>query len=327
MVSYVYNSLFMKKAIISIMLLNIFFLFLAGVFASCEKEDILSVGVSVGDLGNPFFVRMGKAARLQAQEIDPKAKVTVVSCNYDIGTQSNQIDDFIAAGVDLVIINPIDYDAMVPAIKRARDAGLVVVSVGDAVREGAHATVMTENVQAGELALEYLAQKIGGAGNIVIVNGPPVISVLDRLEGAKKALARYPNITVLSDNQNAGGNRDGGLRVMTDLLTAFPSVDAVFAINDPSGIGAALAIMQAQREDEMFVVAVDGSPDAEVELRNANSIFMASAAQFPHAMTVAAVQIGYNIMQGIAPEQETTFIASELITKDAVNYYKGWASE
>ena len=113
------------------------------------------------------------------------------------------------------------------------------------------------------------------------------------------------------------------LRVMSDLLTAFKHLDAVFAINDPTAIGCELAARQAKRT-EFFIVGVDGSPDAVPLLKDPNSLFAATASQDPYTMAQKAVEIGYNIMQGKKPEQEVTLIPVQLITKENVGQYKGW---
>jgi ribose transport system substrate-binding protein len=169
-----------------------------------------------------------------------------------------------------------------------------------------------------------VADRLKGKGQIVIVNGPPVTAVTDRVAGFLGVIKKNPDIKILSQDQNAGGSRDGGLRVMSDLLTAFKHIDAVFAINDPTAIGCDLAAKQAQRK-EFFIVGVDGAPDIVPALKDPSSLIAASAAQDPYAMAQKAVEIGYNIMQGKKPEQELTLIPVELITKDNVNQYKGWS--
>ena len=110
---------------------------------------------------------------------------------------------------------------------------------------------------------------------------------------------------------------------MTDLLTAYQHLDAVFAINDPTAIGCDLAAKQAGRSD-FFIVGVDGSPEAVEALKSKQGLFDATAAQDPYAMAQKAVEIGYNIMQGKKPEKETIFIPVRLITRDNVNEYTGW---
>jgi ribose transport system substrate-binding protein len=134
---------------------------------------------------------------------------------------------------------------------------------------------------------------------------------------------QHPDIKILSKDQNSLGTRDGGLRVMTDLLTAFPKIDAVFAINDPAAIRSDLAARQAQRKD-LFVVGVDGSPDAVNALKEPGSLFAATAAQDPFAMAQKATQIGYEIMNGKPPESKTILIPVTLVTREDVSKFQGW---
>jgi ribose transport system substrate-binding protein len=113
---------------------------------------------------------------------------------------------------------------------------------------------------------------------------------------------------------------------MSDLLTAFEEIDAVFAINDPTGIGADLAIRQAQRTGEMFIVGVDGAPDAVVALNDSESEFVATPSQDPYTMATRAVEVGYQVMQGNPPAEELILIPTSLITRDNVDSYEGWTS-
>jgi ribose transport system substrate-binding protein len=112
---------------------------------------------------------------------------------------------------------------------------------------------------------------------------------------------------------------------MIGLLTAFPEIDAVFTINDPQAIGADLAAKQLGRTD-LFITSVDGAPDIEQALAS-DTLIEASSAQDPYAMAQKAVEVGYQIMQGEKPEQTTTLIPAELITRDNVDQYEGWTSE
>jgi ribose transport system substrate-binding protein len=110
---------------------------------------------------------------------------------------------------------------------------------------------------------------------------------------------------------------------MTDLLTANKKIDAVFAINDPTGIGCDLAAKQANR-NEFFIVGVDGSPDAVAALKSKGSLFEATPAQDPYAMAQKAVEVGVGVMKGNKPEKDLILIPTKLITRDNVNEYQGW---
>lgn len=295
--------------------------------ATAQDAQLKAVGVTVGDLGNPFFVQIGEGACDKAREIGGQGvKCTVVSSGYDLNTQVNQIENFIASGVDMILLNAADSKGIAPAVRRAKEAGVIVIAVDVGAEGGVDATVTSNNVQAGEQACQYIADRLGGEGNVVIINGPPVTAVIDRVNGCESVLAQHPDIKVLSRDQNAGGSREGGLRVMSDLLTAFPDIDAVFAINDPTGIGADLAARQARRED-FFIVGVDGAPDAEVVLKEENTLFMATPAQDPYTMASRAVEVGYEIMEGNEPSEETILIPVQLITRDNVDQYQGWTNQ
>lgn len=285
---------------------------------------MLRVAATFGDLGNPFFYTMGQGVEDAAKEIDPNAEVTVVSSGYDLNTQVDQMENFVANNVDIIVLNAADTAGIAPAVRRAKEAGVIIVAADVDAEGGVDATVTSNNYQAGVQAGEYIVERLGGEGDIVIINGPPVSAVIDRVNGAMSVFEENPGINILSDNQNAGGNREGGLRVMTDLLTAYDTIEAVFAINDPTGIGADLAIQQAQREDEMFVVGVDGAPDAVVALNDSDSTFAASASQDPYTMAVRAVQIGHSILEGNEAPEEKVLIPTQLITRDNVDAYEGW---
>lgn len=288
-----------------------------------QAKELKSIGVTVGDLANPFFVQIAKGAELKAKELaGDKVNVTSVSSGYDLGQQVAQIDNFIAAKTDMIILNAADSKGIGPAVERAKKAGIVVVAV-DVAADGANATVTSNNYQAGEIACQTITDKLNGKGNVVIINGPPVSAVQDRVQGCMDVLAKHKEIKLLSHNQNAKGSREGGLEVMTSLLIAHPKIDAVFAINDPTAIGADLAAKQAQRK-EFFIMGVDGSPDGEDALKQSNSLFNGTPAQDPQVMAAKAVEIGYDILQGKAAPEKPVLIPVSLINRDNIKDYKGW---
>ena len=172
--------------------------------APSSAKELKSIGVSLGSMGNPFFVALSKGAEFEAKKTNPNVKITTVGFEYDLGKQVTQIDNFIAAGVDLILLNPGDPKAIGPAIKKAQAAGIVVVAV-DTAAEGADATVTTNNVQAGEISCQYIVDKLGGKGDVIIENGPQVSAVIDRVTGCKNVFAKNPGIKVLSSDQDAQG--------------------------------------------------------------------------------------------------------------------------
>jgi ribose transport system substrate-binding protein len=290
--------------------------------SAAGAKELKAIGISVGSLGNPYFVALAKGATDEAKTLNPKVAITTVSADYDLGKQSTQIDNFIASGVDLILVNAVDPKAIAPSIKRAEAAGIVVVAV-DVAAAGADATVQTNNVQAGTISCQYLADKIGHKGNVVIENGPPVSAVLDRVKGCKEVLAKYPDIKLLSSDQNGKGSRDGGLAVMQGYLTRYQDLQGVFAINDPQAIGSDLAARQLNRKG-IVITAVDGAPDIVAALKDQASSVQASASQDPYTMGKLAVEIGDGLLNGKKPADQMTLMQSKLVTRDNVGSYPGW---
>lgn len=302
------------------------------VFANGSKESSssgsskapMSVAITLGDVGNPYFYALAKGAEYQAKkDFGANTKVIIDSSAYDLGKQSSQIDNYIASGVKLLILGAADSNGIGPAVARAKKAGMTVIGV-DVTAKNADLNITSNNVQAGEEAGKALVKKLDGKGNIVIINGPPVSAVTDRVKGFLSVVKNYPGIKILSQDQNAGGSRDGGLKVMSNLLTAYPDINAVFGINDPTSIGANLAATQAHRSD-FFIVSVDGSPDVIKQLSEKNNLILGTAAQDPVTMGMKAVDLGQKIMGGTQKaDGSTILIPVKWIDKQNMATYKGW---
>lgn len=295
-----------------------------GFTAPAVAQELQKVGISVGSLGNPFFVATIKGIEDKAKGINPNVEVISVSSDYDLNKQVTQIDNFIAAGVNVIMLNAVDPVAIAPAIKKAQAAGIVVAAF-DVGAQGADVTVMTDNVKAGALACQYIVDHLKGKGDVLIVNGPQVTSVADRVKGCKEVFAKNPDIKILSDDQDAKGSRDGGFAVTQSLLTRFQKVDGIFAINDPTGIGASLAAKQLGRS-EFIITAVDGAPDIEAELKTGTSLIKASSSQDPYAMAGQSLELAAGILQGKKPDPNVILLDPVLITSENLGSYKGWTA-
>jgi ribose transport system substrate-binding protein len=288
-----------------------------------SAKDLDGVGVTLGSLGNPFFVAISKGAEAKARQINPKVRFIAASADYDLNKQVSQIESFVSAGVDLILINAVDPKAIAPAIERAKKAGIVVVAV-DAAADGANAVVSTDNVRAGELACEFIVKSLGGKGNVIIQNGPPVTAVTDRVTGCRNALAAAKDIKVLSSDQDGKASREGGLTVMLAHLTRFAKIDGVFAINDPQAVGADLAARQLGRKG-IVIASVDGAPDIEQALKS-DTLVQASASQNPWAMAQKAVEVGAGLLDGKKPASAIVLLEPRLVTRENVLAYQGWGA-
>ncbi|GGH44322.1 substrate-binding domain-containing protein [Frigidibacter albus] len=291
---------------------------------SAGAQELERIGISVGLLGNPFFVATIAGIEDRAREINPDVEITSVSADYDLNRQSSQIDSFIAAGMNIIMLNAVDAEAIAPAVQRAKAAG-VVVAAFDVSAPGADVTVMTDNVDAGRKACQYIVDHLNGTGDVVIINGPQSSSIRDRVAGCQEVFSANSGINVLSSDQNGQGSRDGGLNVMQGLLTRHDKIDAVFAINDPTAIGAQLAARQLGRS-EFIITGVDGAPDIEEALKDPEALIKASASQDPYVMAGQSLEMAYEFFQGNVPAEDTILLEPQLITSDNLAEYQGWTA-
>jgi len=291
-----------------------------------QAAELTSIGVSVADLGNPFFVQIAESIADKARELaGDQVKVIVRSSAYDLTRQRHQIKEFIQMKVDLIVLTAADSIKIKRDVRLAQNAGIHVIAV-DINAAGADVTITTDNVQAGKIACEYLVKRLNGKGNVVIINGASISSVIDRVSGCKDVLERYPDIHLLSDQLNGGGTIEGGLEVMTYLINAYARIHGVFAINDPCAQGAVMAAQQAGRTD-FIITSVDGAPVARKALMHSDSPWVASAAQFPRQMAELAVETGLSLLQKKPVESRIILIPAQLITAGNLDQYKGWGEQ
>ena len=292
-----------------------------GAACQAEAKTLKSVGVTVVDLGNPFFGAIAKAIGAKVKEVaGPTAKTLVVSGDYDLGKQSIQIDNFIQSGVDLIVISAVDSKAIGAAIKRAEAAGIAVVAV-DNTADNAQATITTDNVTAGKQACGYLVDKLGGQGNLLIVNGPPVSGVIDRVKAARRCCPG-PTSRSCPTIRTASGPVRAVLTSPTPCSSPIPrwTGSSPSTIHPQSG---PTSPSNSSTGTGVIITTVDGSPDVEGALRGDTAI-VASSAQLPAALADAAVQAGRDLVEGKTLQQPSILVAPKLITRDNVSAYKGW---
>ena len=218
---------------------------------------------------------------------------------FDSRRQNDQIEIFIAQGVDALIIAPTDSSGVAPVIAQARAAGIPVFTADIAAHDSdVVAHVASDNVHGGRLLAEYLAQQLNGKGKIAIIDHPTVASVQDRTKGFLEGLAKYPEMSVVQ-RVPGEGQRDRALRATQDLLQAQPDLDAIFGINDDSALGALAAVEAAGLADKIVIVGFDGTPEAREVIRQGKAL-KADAVQFPAKIGAKTIEIIAKHLRGEA---------------------------
>ena len=155
-------------------------------------KDLKTVLVSLPSISVPFYMGLSRGAQFEANKLNPQPSVKIVGSDFNVAAQMSQIEDAIALGVDLIIVGPTDPVALLPVLKKAQSSGIPVVAVESSV-DGVDAVVVTDNAEAGRIACRFIIDKLGGSGNVVIENGPPIPHSSSASKDAKKLCPVRPN--------------------------------------------------------------------------------------------------------------------------------------
>jgi ribose transport system permease protein len=276
------------------------------------------MGLSLSTLNNPFFVQIKSGAQAEAKKLG--VDLTVTDAQNDASQQANQLQNFTSEGLGSIIVNPVDSDAAGPSVRGANKAGIPVVGVDRAVNKAnTAALVASDNIEGGKLAAKALAEKLGGQGKIIILQGQAGTSASrERGAGFAEGLKAYPGIQVLA-KQPADFDRTKGLDVMANLLQAHPDVQGVFAENDEMALGAIKAL-GSKAGTSVQVVGFDGEPDGLAAVK-AGTLY-ASVAQQPTQLGRIAVDNALRAAEGKKVEQ-TVKVPVKVVTKETVAGFSG----
>lgn len=263
--------------------------------AAPEMAEAPTVGFAVSTLENPFFVTMKEGGDAKAAELG--IEMITLDAQDNNEKQASQVEDLISRKVDVLIVNPVDSDAIVNAVKAANAAGIPVITVtrpsngGEVVQ---HLDI--DNAEAGKLVAEELVKVLGGKGKVAILEGiAGTPSAQARQAGFVDYLKAYPDIEVVS-SLTANYSREEGATVMEDILQANPELDAVYAHNDEMALGAVRAIIAANRLDQIKVFGIDATDDALAAIEKGE--MAATVKQQPALQMAMAVEAAYKTAQG-----------------------------
>ena len=258
---------------------KIFWAGLLVVLASCqgqapaEKSEApsaakkLVVGFSQCTFEDPWRINMNREMEDAAAQ-HPELKLIIANGENKNAKQVADVENFIVKQVDLLIISPRESAPLTPVVEKAHDAGIPVIVLDRAlVGEKYTSFIGASNLAIGKAAGEYVAEKLGGKGKIVEIEGIlGATPTQERRDGFHEAVARYPNLQVIYQ-QPADYKRSPAIQVMQNALSAYPEIQAVYAHNDEMAIGAYLAAKAEGREKQMLFVGIDGQGEAVKMIR------------------------------------------------------------
>lgn len=265
-----------------------------------------SVGLAISTLNNPFFVKLSEGAQAAADEAG--VKLITVDAGDDAAKQTSDVEDLISKNVSVLIVNPVDSDAIAPAVKDAVEKGLKVISV-DRVVNGVDVDcqIASDNVAGAEMATEYLAELVGEGAKVAELQGVPGASAtIDRGEGFHNIADEKLDVVL---SQTANFNRAEGMSVMENILQSASDVKGVFAHNDEMALGA----LEAVSGKDVQVVGFDATDDAVAAVKDGK--MAATVAQQPDKMGETAVNTAISLISGEDVEKEIP-VEVTLITKE-----------
>lgn len=287
----------LKKIGISLMILTMIVAFSISSFAATKG----TIGIAGWGQNNPFFVLLHDSAKKVFE--DAGYEVIISDGQTLVDKQTNDIDNFIAMGVDAMLLTPTDSFALASAVNRVADAGIPIIS-GDMTVYNArlNATVESDNFNAGYIVGKWMVAYYRNLENTTDAKGPFKIvcglwsqanSCRDRQEGFETAIAEGPEglLEIIKKQEEADVSIEGGYEIGQNFLTAYEDLDAMFfGCNDNVALGALKAVQEAGRDD-VVITGVDGQVEA-VNAINAGTAFKCTGAQHPQVIGhVAALNL------------------------------------
>jgi ABC-type sugar transport system substrate-binding protein len=235
--------------------------------ASAQQRT--TIGVSLAQDDNPFYIAMLRGIRARAQELG--WDVATVSANEDKLKQINGVQDLVARGVKGVLISPIDAVGVNAAYDAAAAAKIPIVSVarGSASPNQTIHVAMDEK-QIGRDIAEWTAKKLDGKGKVALLMGPSGAPTFRNLgDGYAEVMAKYPGIQIVVKHDGPL-TRERGLKQSEDALVAHPDLAAIYTANDDVALGAMQAVNAANRKGKTLVTGMNGVPPALRAVKEGN---------------------------------------------------------
>lgn len=301
-----------------------------GVTATAAHGQDCRLGISMYTLGAPYFAAQEQAARLAAEEAG--CDVLTADAQNDMVMQIGDVEDLVAGGINILILNPRDPQGLVPAVNAASADGVHVVIIDSSLDPSADfiTLIQSSNQANGELVGDWLASHMSGTPmQIALISGDPGnvvgrdrrLGVIRGLVDAQLTQEGRTNFQVVGQGWG-GWSTEGGLDAMEDLLVAHPDVNVVLGENDSMVLGARAALQAAGRlEDVVLVAAADGQKEALELIRDGE--YGATGLNNPSLIARTAVDVGLQALRGELPEEmpRITFTEPAAITQENVDQF------
>jgi ribose transport system substrate-binding protein len=291
---------------------------------AAKAEETIKIGVSVpsadhGGTGVIDFFPQEEKTRLESLH---KNLQVIVKTATGASDQANSLEDLVATQqINALVILPYESAPLTDPVREVKKKGVFITVVDRALTDSSiqDLYVAGDNPGMGKIAAQYLIDKLGGKGDIVVLRGLPTVIDNQRFD-TFMGLIKGTQIKVL-DSKYANWNRDDGFKVMQDFLTRFPKIDAVWAQDDDIALGVLDALRQANREKELFVVGGGGMKEVIKRIQNKDALIPVDIVYSP-SMIANAIEITALHFTAKLPVNGTYILDSPLVTpENAAQYY------
>lgn len=260
-----------------------------------SNNDKVKIGLSISTLNNPFFVTLRDGAESAADEAG--YDLVISDAQNDPSTQLSDIEDLLQQDIDVLLVNPVDSEAVASAVESANQAEIPVITVDRSSEGGEVVThIASDNVAGGEMAGEFIADQLNKKGKIVELEGISGSSAArERGEGFHNIIDELQDIEVIA-KQTADFDRTKGLSVMENIIQGTKDIDAIFAHNDEMALGAIEALESQNMLEDVIVVGFDATEDAVVAV--AEGRMDATVAQLPKMIGEKAIDAARKVANG-----------------------------
>lgn len=277
---------------------------------SADKK--LVIGATMLSMQNEFVVNVSDQMEAKAKELG--VELITVDAERSALKQVEQVESFIAQGVDAIVMNPCEVEASSPAVKLAMDAKIPIINVNSETTAKPTAFVGSDDTESARIAMKYIVEKLGGKGNVIMMHGyMGQAAQIKRDKGAKEILKANPGLTLLAE-QSGEWDRAKAMSLTENWIQSFgPKINAIFAQNDEMGLGVVKALEAAGLKNKIIVVSIDAIPDALQAVKKGT--LDATVYQNAKQQGGTAIETAIKAAKGSAFEKEV-LIPFQLVTKE-----------
>lgn len=294
--------------------------------ATADGESYV-IGYAPATLNNAFWLAVETGVKKAIDEKGVKVELVEVDANGDQSIMNDRISDLISSGIDALLLAPADSTACTSALEQLSAAGIPVINFDTPVDSAdlVETIIASDNYNAGYVVGKDAAEKMEDGAKILVLHSPRASACVQRYDGFVAGLDESGKKYTIVNTLDGEGATEKSMTITADALVADPDLSIIFAVNDPSAMGAVNAIAQTSvtLTNEIMVYGVDGNPDAKLMVKNGQ--MQGTGAQSPETLGYNSMMSAFTLLEGGTVEKDVV-VDTFLIDAENVDEYgtDGW---